>query len=167
MDKWGVKTVRVTVAAIGKLKEKYWRDAVAEYKKRLGAYCRLEICEVPDEGFAEGLASVEEEKIREREWQSIARRLRKDTYIIALDIHGKQVASEELAASLDRLGLYGHSDFTFLIGGTMGLPEEALKQAKWRLSFSQMTFPHQLMRVILLEQIYRAFKISRGEPYHR
>ncbi|SFQ98481.1 23S rRNA (pseudouridine(1915)-N(3))-methyltransferase RlmH [Desulfoscipio geothermicus] len=159
--------MRITVAAVGKLKEKHWRDAIKEYSKRLGAYCRLEICEVPDEGFADGLSAAEEEKVKEREWQRLSRSLRTGTYIVALDVQGEQVASEELSARLDKLALGGQSDITFLIGGTLGLADQALRQANWRLSFSRMTFPHQLMRVILLEQIYRAFKISRGEPYHK
>ncbi|AGL03907.1 23S rRNA (pseudouridine(1915)-N(3))-methyltransferase RlmH [Desulfoscipio gibsoniae] len=159
--------MRITVAAVGKLKEKYWREAIAEYSKRLSAYCRLEIGEVTDEGYTEGLPVAEEEKIKQREWQKIARHLRADTYLVALDVQGEQVSSEELSARLDKLALDGHSDITFLIGGSLGLPAQALKQAHWRLSFSRMTFPHQLMRVVLLEQIYRAFKISRGEPYHK
>lgn len=159
--------MRITVVAVGKLKEQYWREAVKEYAKRLGAYCRLEICEVADEAFPEGLPVAGEEQVRVREWRRLARCLRAGTYLVALDVRGEQVSSEQLSARLDNLALRGRSDITFLIGGTLGLPGEALKQAGWRLSFSRMTFPHQLMRVILLEQLYRAFKISRGEPYHR
>lgn len=159
--------MRITVAAVGKLKEKYWREAVAEYSKRLGAYCRLEIKEVAGEGYAEGLPAAEEEKIKQREWQKITRQLRPDTYLVVLDVQGHQVSSEQLSARLDKLALDGHSDITFIIGGSLGLPDQALRQARWRLSFSRLTFPHQLMRVMLLEQIYRAFKISRGEPYHK
>jgi len=159
--------MRIAVAAVGKLKEKYWREAVAEYSKRLTAYCRLEINEVNDEGYTEGLSAAEEEKVKQREWQKLFRLLRADTYLVALDVQGEQVSSEELAARLDKLTLGGHSDITFIIGGSLGLPDQALKQAHWRLSFSRMTFPHQLMRVVLLEQIYRAFKITRGEPYHK
>ncbi len=159
--------MRIAVAAVGKLKEKYWREAMAEYSKRLTAYCRLEINEVNDEGYTEGLSAAEEEKVKQREWQKLFRLLRADTYLVALDVQGEQVPSEELAARLDKLTLGGHSDITFIIGGSLGLPDQAFKQAHWRLSFSRMTFPHQLMRVVLLEQIYRAFKISRGEPYHK
>ncbi len=159
--------MRIAVAAVGKLKEKYWREAIAEYSKRLSAYCRLEISEVIDEGYTEGLSAAEEEKVKQREWQKLFRLLRADTYLVALDVQGEQVSSEELAARMDKLTLGGHSDITFIIGGSLGLPDQALKQAHWRLSFSYMTFPHQLMRVVLLEQIYRAFKISRGEPYHK
>jgi len=159
--------LRITVAAVGKLKEKYWRQAAAEYIKRLAPYCRLEVCEVPDEGFAPGLGPAEEEKVKAREWLRLARCLRPGSYLVALDARGEQVSSEELASRLERMALAGQSDVTFLIGGTLGLPGEALRRADWRLSFSRLTFPHQLMRVILLEQIYRAFKIVRGEPYHR
>lgn len=159
--------MRVTVIAVGKLKEKYWRDAVTEYAKRLSAYCRLEIIEVPDQGFAGNLAAAEEDKIKVTEWERVSRRLRGDTYLVALDVRGEQVSSEELSARIDRLAVSGRSDFAFIIGGALGLPREALEQANWRLSFSRMTFPHQLMRVILLEQLYRAFKINRGEPYHK
>jgi len=159
--------MRIAVAAVGRLKEKYWREAAAEYTKRLTAYCRIEINEVGDEGYAEGLSLAEEEKVKQREWQKMSRHLRADSYLVALDVQGEQVSSEELAARLDKLALGGHSDITFLIGGSLGLPDQALKQANWRLSFSRMTFPHQLMRVVLLEQIYRAFRISRGEPYHK
>jgi len=159
--------MRIAVAVIGKLKEKYWREAAVEYIKRLTAYCRIEINEVGDEGYAEGLSLAEEEKVKQREWQKLSRHLRTDTFLVALDVHGEQVSSEELAARLDKLALSGRSDITFIIGGSLGLPDQALKQAHWRLSFSRMTFPHQLMRVVLLEQIYRAFKISRGEPYHK
>lgn len=158
--------MRLTIIAVGKLKEKHWRSAVAEYAKRLGAYCRLEIIEVPDEGFAGNLSASGAEKIKAVEWERAARRLREGTYTVVLDVHGRQVSSEELAARVDRLALTGRSDITFIIGGALGMPQDALYRADWRLSFSRMTFPHQLMRVILLEQLYRAFKISRKEPYH-
>ncbi len=159
--------MRITVAVVGKLKEKYWREAIAEYSKRLSAYCRLEISEVNDEGYADGLSAADEEKVKQREWQKLFRLLRADSFLVALDVQGEQVSSEELAACFNKLALGGHSDITFIIGGSLGLPDQALKQAHRRLSFSRMTFPHQLMRVVLLEQIYRAFKISRGEPYHK
>ncbi len=159
--------MRIAVAAVGKLKEKYWREAIAEYSKRLAAYCRLEISEINDESYAEGLSAAEEDRVKQREWERLCRHLRADTYLVALDVQGEPVSSEELAVRIDKLTLNGHSDITFLIGGSLGLPEQALKQAHWRLSFSRMTFPHQLMRVVLLEQIYRAYKITRGEPYHK
>lgn len=159
--------MRITVAVVGKLKERYWREAVAEYSKRLGAYCRLEISEVGDEESREGLSAAEEEMVKQREWQKIARHLRAGTFLVALDIRGERATSEQLAARLDKLALTGHSDLTFLIGGSLGLSDAALLAAHWRLSFSPMTFPHQLMRVVLLEQIYRAYKISRHEPYHK
>lgn len=159
--------IRVTVIAVGKLKEKYWREAVQEYAKRLGAYCRLEIIEVPDEGFAVNLAAAEEEQVKLAEWARVARRLKEDSYTVALDVRGEQVSSEELAARVEKLALSGRSDISFIIGGALGLPGDALNRADWRLSFSRLTFPHQLMRVMLLEQLYRSFKITRGEPYHK
>ncbi|WP_456072954.1 23S rRNA (pseudouridine(1915)-N(3))-methyltransferase RlmH [Desulfotruncus alcoholivorax] len=159
--------LKITVLAVGKLKEKHWREAVGEYAKRLRSYCRLELKETPGEGFAEGLSITEEDNIKVREWQRMARQVRGGSYVIALDVQGEQVSSEGLAARMEKLALDGQSDITFLIGGTLGLPGEALQRADWRLSFSQMTFPHQLMRVILLEQIYRAFRILRNEPYHK
>jgi len=158
--------MRISIIAVGKLKEKYWRDAVAEYVKRLGAYCRLEILEVADEGFSPGMSASELERVKKAEWNRISRRLREDTYPVLLDIQGEQVSSTELAARMDKLAAEGRGDITFIIGGALGLPRKAREVAAWRLSFSRMTFPHQLMRVILLEQLYRAHKISRGEPYH-
>jgi len=159
--------MRVTVIAVGKLKEKYWREAVAEYVKRLGAYCRLVVIEIPDEGITAGTLAAEEEKIKAAEWGRISRRVKEGTYLVALDVRGEPVSSEQLSKRIDRLTLTGRSDITFIIGGSLGLPQEALERADWRLSFSKLTFPHQLMRVILLEQIYRNFKIARGEPYHK
>ncbi|KAF1085969.1 Ribosomal RNA large subunit methyltransferase H [Sporotomaculum syntrophicum] len=159
--------MRIAVASVGKLKEKYWREAIAEYSKRLAAYCRLEISEVSDESHAEELSAAEVDMVKQREWERLCRHLRADTYLVALDVKGEPVSSEELAERIDKLTLKGHSDITFIIGGSLGLSEQALKQAHWRLSFSRMTFPHQLMRVVLLEQIYRAYKIIRGEPYHK
>ncbi|WP_092472310.1 23S rRNA (pseudouridine(1915)-N(3))-methyltransferase RlmH [Desulfotruncus arcticus] len=159
--------MKITVLAVGKLKEKYWRDAIGEYAKRLRSYCNLELKESPDESFAEGISTAEEDKVKAREWQRLIRQIRDGSYVIALDVQGEQISSPGLAARIEKLALDGQSDITFLIGGTLGLPGEALQRADWRLSFSKMTFPHQLMRVILLEQIYRAFKISKNEPYHR
>jgi len=159
--------MRVTVIAVGKLKEKYWREAVAEYVKRLGAYCRLVLIEIPDEGITAGTLAAEEEKIKAVEWGRISRRVKEGTYLVALDVRGEPVSSEQLSKRIDRLTLTGRSDITFIIGGSLGLPQEALERADWCLSFSKLTFPHQLMRVILLEQIYRNFKIARGEPYHK
>lgn len=159
--------MRIAVAAVGKLKEKFWREAIAEYNKRLAVYCRLEISEVNDEAYAEGLSAAEAGKTKQREWERLCRHLRAETYLVALDVQGEPVSSEEFAARIDKLTLNGHSDITFIIGGSLGLADQALKRAHWRLSFSKLTFPHQLMRVVLLEQIYRAIKISRGEPYHK
>ena len=159
--------LKITVLAVGKLKERYWRDAIGEYAKRLRSYCHLALKETPDEGFPEGLSIAEEDKIKAREWQRLVRQVSDGSYVIALDVQGEQVSSKGLAARIEKLALGGQSNITFIIGGTLGLPGEALQRADWRLSFSKMTFPHQLMRVVLLEQIYRSFRILKNEPYHR
>jgi len=159
--------LRVTIIAAGKLKEKYWRDAADEYIKRITPYCRPEIIEVADEGCAAEAKAADEKRVKRLEWDGILRRLRPGTYLTALDVRGEQVSSEQFAEHIERLAVTGRSDITFLIGGSLGLAREALERADRRLSFSRLTFPHQLMRVILLEQIYRAFKIIRGEPYHK
>ncbi|MCG8401649.1 MAG: 23S rRNA (pseudouridine(1915)-N(3))-methyltransferase RlmH [Firmicutes bacterium] len=159
--------MKITILAVGNLKERHWREAALEYVKRLAPYCRLEIIEVADEGFAAGMPAAEEEKIKRLEWNRAARRLREGTYLIALDARGEQVSSEELSAQIHRLGVTGRSHITFVIGGALGLPPEALERAHRRLSLSRLTFPHRLVRIILLEQLYRAYKIARGEPYHK
>ncbi len=159
--------MRVTIIAVGKLKEKYWRDAADEYVKRIIPYCRPEIIEVADEGCAAESKAAEEERVKRLEWENVSRRLRAGTYLTALDVRGEQASSEQFAGHIEHLAGTGRSDITFLIGGSLGLAREALEKADRRLSFSRLTFPHQLMRVILLEQIYRAFKIIRGEPYHK
>jgi len=159
--------MRVTIIAVGKLKEKYWRSAAEEYVKRINAYCRPEILEVADEGFTAEPKAADEERVKRLEWDRASRRLRAGTYLVALDVQGEHVSSEQFAGHIERLAITGRSDITFVIGGALGLDREALERADWRLSFSRMTFPHQLMRVVLLEQVYRAFKIARGEPYHK
>ena len=159
--------MKITVLAVGNLKERHWREAALEYVKRLAPFCRLEIIEVAGEGFAAGMPAAEEDRIKRLEWNRAARRLREGTYLIALDARGEQFTSEELSAQIHRLGLTGRSHVTFVIGGVLGLPPEALELAHRRLSFSRLTFPHQLMRIILLEQLYRSYKIVRGEPYHK
>lgn len=159
--------MRVTIIAVGKLKEKFWRDAADEYLKRITPYCRPEIIEVADEGYAAEPMAAEEKRVKRLEWEGVLRRLRAGTWLIALDMRGEQVSSEQFAGHIERLAVTGRSDVTFLIGGSLGLAGEALERADRRLSFSRLTFPHQLMRVLLLEQIYRAFKIIRGEPYHK
>lgn len=159
--------MRITVIAVGKVKEKYFRDAAAEYAKRLGRYAKLEIREVADEKTPEGAGEKEETAIRDREAARILAQIRKDDFVITLEIGGRPFSSEELAEKIGALGLQGKSRLTFVIGGSIGLGQEVLKRSDLALSFSAMTFPHQLMRVILLEQIYRSFTILNGTPYHK
>ena len=156
----------ITILAVGRLKERYLVEGTAEYLKRLSACARVDMVEVGDESFAEDLPPAGREKVKEKEGERLLSRLRPGTFLIALDVKGKTRSSEEMAEVLNRQALEGKSDLTFAIGGSLGLPRKVLEQAGMRLSFSKMTFPHQLMRLILLEQIYRWFKISRGEPYH-
>lgn len=159
--------MKITLVTVGKIKEKFYRDAIGEYAKRLSRYCTLEILEVADEKTPDGASEALEQQIREKEGQRILQAVREDAYVIALAIQGKQRSSEQLAAHLDFLTLRGKSHLCFVIGGSLGLSDEVLRRADEQLSFSPMTFPHQLMRVILLEQIYRSFRIIRGEPYHK
>ena len=157
----------VTVLAAGRLKEKYLVEGSAEYLKRLSAYARVDVVEVDDGGFTESLAPSGREKIKEKEGERLLKRLRPDTYLIALDLKGEARSSEQMADVLNKLALDGRGNITFVIGGSLGLSRGILDRAAMRLSFSKFTFPHQLMRLILLEQIYRWFKINRGEPYHK
>ena len=149
--------MNIRILCVGKLKETYWSDAVAEYKKRLSAYCSLTVEEVkenPREDLSE-------------EGEALLRRIRPEDYVILLDVAGRALDSEGLAAMMGRLGLEGRSQLVFVIGGSAGLSPEVKARGDFALSFSTMTFPHQMMRVILLEQIYRGFKILRGEKYHK
>lgn len=159
--------MRVSIVCVGKIKEKFYRDAVAEYEKRLSKYCRLEIAEVADEKTPDGAGSLQEEKIMEREAGRILERLRDDDYVCTLEIAGKKLSSEGLAKWVEGLSVRGTSRIAFVIGGSLGLHPSVRARADFALSFSDMTFPHQLMRVILCEQIYRAFRIIHGEPYHK
>lgn len=159
--------MKITVITVGKMKEKYLRDAVAEYSKRLGAYCKLEIIEVADEKTPDHAGEAQERMILAKEAQRILRYIKEDAFVITLEIGGKQLSSEELAAEIERLGVQGTGHLIFIIGGSIGLGKEVLDRSGFALSFSRMTFPHQLMRVILLEQIYRSFRIIQGAPYHK
>ena len=159
--------MNVTFIAIGKLKEKYWSDAVAEYSKRLKAYCALEIVELKEARLPDRAGDAEEESVKLAEGRDILSHIKKDEYVITLEVFGKSLSSEGLAEKIDKLGLDGRSDVVFVIGGSLGLSKEVSERADFKLSFSAMTFPHQMMRVFLLEQIYRAFKINRGETYHK
>ena len=159
--------MKITCVAVGKIKEKYLTDAIAEYGKRLGRYCKLEMVELPDERTPEGASEALERQIKEREGERILRVLKEDAYMIALAIEGKMLDSVELSRKMESLAVGGCSHMTFIIGGSLGLSEAVLKRADEKLSFSRMTFPHQLMRVLLLEQIYRGYRIMKGEPYHK
>lgn len=159
--------MKITCISVGKIKEKYFTDAISEYSKRLSRYCKLEIVELLDEKTPDNAKEAEEERIKAREGERILRSIREGAYVIALAIDGKQLDSVELSRKIESLGTEGNSHIVFLIGGSLGLSKEVLKRADYKLSFSRMTFPHQLMRVILLEQIYRAFRIKNGEPYHK
>ena len=159
--------MKITVITVGKIKEKYLRDAIAEYSKRLSRYCKLEILEVADEKTPDQASEVVENSIRDKEGERILKHIRDDMYVITLEIGGKMLSSEELAEKIESLGIQGKSSIAFVIGGSIGLGEEVLKRSDYALSFSKMTFPHQLMRVILLEQVYRSYRIINVEPYHK
>lgn len=159
--------MKITILTVGKIKEKYLKDAIAEYAKRLSRYCKLEIVEVADEKTIENASQVLETQIRDKEAERLMKYIREDAYVITLEIKGKQLTSEELSEKINQLGIQGKSYIIFVIGGSIGLGDEILKRSDYALSFSKMTFPHQLMRVILLEQIYRSYRIINGEPYHK
>ena len=159
--------MNITIICVGRLKEQYLTRAVSEYTKRLTSYCRLKIIEVDDEKTRENMSKREEERVKAREGERILKAIKPSSYVIALAIEGVQMSSRDLADYIQDLGVKGKSDITFIIGGSIGLSDAVLSRSHLKLSFSLMTFPHQLMRVILLEQIYRSFKIIRGEPYHK
>lgn len=159
--------MKISIACVGKIKEKFYRDAVAEYEKRLSRYCKLEILEVADEKTPDGAGAALEEQIREKEGRRLLEKIREDAFVCSLEIGGKRLTSEGFAGWMEDLTVKGTSHIVFVIGGSLGLHESVRKRADMALSFSDMTFPHQLMRVILAEQIYRAFRIIQGAPYHK
>lgn len=163
--------MNISIICVGKLKEKYLKDAVAEYSKRLSRFCKLNIIEVPDEKTPDNASIKEEILIKEKEGTAILKQLpttgSQNSYIIVLDLKGELLSSEELASSINKITLSGKSDIFFIIGGSLGISQDVLNRSDFKLCFSKMTFPHQLMRVFLLEQIYRSFKIINGEPYHK
>ncbi|MBO8155664.1 MAG: 23S rRNA (pseudouridine(1915)-N(3))-methyltransferase RlmH [Bacillaceae bacterium] len=159
--------MKITIVAVGKLKEKYLKQGIQEYTKRLKPYANVEIVEVPDEKAPENLSEAEMEEVKQKEGERILSKLPPDTYVITLEIEGKGLSSEQLAKKMNELTTYGRSKIAFVIGGSLGLSQEVIHRSDFSLSFSTMTFPHQLMRLILLEQVYRAVKINRGEPYHK
>lgn len=159
--------MNITLITVGKIKEKYFRDAISEYQKRLSRYCKLDIIEVADEKTPDKASEVVEEQIKQKEADRILKYVKDDAYCIALAIEGKKYDSVSLSKHIDQLGLSGKSNLCFIIGGSLGLHSTVLNKADEKISFSDMTFPHQLMRVILLEQIYRCYRIINGEPYHK
>ncbi|MRG87981.1 23S rRNA (pseudouridine(1915)-N(3))-methyltransferase RlmH [Salinibacillus xinjiangensis] len=159
--------MKINIITVGKLKEKYLKQGISEYLKRLGPYAKVDIVELADEKAPENLSAAEEEEVKEKEGQRILDKISTDTYVITLEIKGKQLTSEQLAQKLDELATYGKSKIAFVIGGSLGLSDKVMERSDMALSFSKMTFPHQLMRLVLLEQVYRAFRINRGEPYHK
>lgn len=159
--------MKISIICVGKIKEKYFSMAIDEYMKRLGRYCKPEIIEVSDERTPDQASEAEEKQIKKLEGERILKNVKDGAYLIALAIEGTMLTSVELAEELERLGINGLSHIAFVIGGSLGLSDEVLERADYKLSFSKMTFPHQLMRVILLEQIYRAYRINTNQPYHK
>jgi 23S rRNA (pseudouridine1915-N3)-methyltransferase len=159
--------MKINIICIGKLKEKYWRDAVAEYMKRLGAYCDPEIMELRESRLPANAGEADEEKVKEEEGKEILSRIKPQDHVITLEIKGKKLTSPGFAEKIEDLQVGGVSTIDFVIGGSLGLSPEVSSRADMKLSFSDLTFPHQMMRVILLEQVYRCFKIIHHEPYHK
>ncbi|MCI6277406.1 MAG: 23S rRNA (pseudouridine(1915)-N(3))-methyltransferase RlmH [Clostridium sp.] len=159
--------MNITLITVGKIKEKFLRDAIDEYSKRLSKYCRLEIIEVSDEKTPDNASEKEELQIKEKEGIQILSKIKDNAYVIAMDLKGKTLSSEEFSSFIDNCGIQGNSNLVFIIGGSLGLSKDVLNRANYKLCFSKMTFPHQLFRVMLLEQIYRGFRIMKGEPYHK
>lgn len=156
----------INLICVGKIKEKYLGDAVAEYEKRLSKYCHLKIVELPDEKLPSKLYPSSILEIKEKESKKILEAIKKDSYVICLDLKGSQMTSEQFSKKIEDISLNFNSNITFIIGGTLGMTEEVLKTANQTICFSKMTFPHQLIRVFLLEQLFRAFKIAKNETYH-
>lgn len=159
--------MRIKIITVGRIKEKFYVNAIKEYTKRLSAYCKLEEIEVADEKCPEQLSEKEMLQVKAKEGQKILSKIKDSDYVIALAINGKMLSSEALAKHMKDLGIQGKSDLAFVIGGSLGLADEVMKRSNYQLSFSKMTFPHQLMKVVLTEQVYRAFKIMKNEPYHK
>lgn len=159
--------MNITVLAVGKLKEKYWKDAIEEYSKRLSRYCTFRITEVKESLLRANPSEADEEAVKTAEGRELLSKIKSSDYVITLEIKGKALSSTELAERIEELGITGKSSVVFIIGGSLGLSEEVSRRADFKLSFSAMTFPHQMMRVILLEQIYRSFKIIKNEAYHK
>lgn len=159
--------MNISIITVGKLKEKYLKQGIAEYTKRLSAYAKVQEIEVSDEKAPEHLSEADMLLVKQKEGERILAKISPDTHVIALAIQGKQRTSEAFARELDQLATYGKSKLAFVIGGSLGLSDDVMKRADDTISFSKMTFPHQLMKLVLCEQIYRAYRINRNEPYHK
>lgn len=159
--------MNITLITVGKLKEKYLKMAIDEYSKRLSRYCKLNIIELQDEKTPDNASDKEEEMIKDKEGKLILSKIKDNTYVVAMDLKGSQYSSEEFASFISNCGITGNSNIAFIIGGSLGLSKEVLKRANAKICFSNMTFPHQLFRVMLLEQVYRAYRIINNEPYHK
>ncbi|WP_061310033.1 23S rRNA (pseudouridine(1915)-N(3))-methyltransferase RlmH [Clostridium botulinum] len=159
--------MNISIISVGKIKEKFLKAAIDEYSKRLSKYCKLNIIEVADEKTPDNASLKEENIIKEKEGNLILKHIKDNSFVIALDLKGKSITSEEFSDLIENFRLTGNSTIAFVIGGSLGLSEQVLSRANYKLSFSKMTFPHQLFRVMLLEQVYRAFRILCGEPYHK
>ncbi|MCY9546334.1 MULTISPECIES: 23S rRNA (pseudouridine(1915)-N(3))-methyltransferase RlmH [Lysinibacillus] len=159
--------MNITIVSVGKLKEKYLKMGIDEYVKRLGGYAKMDLIEVPDEKAPEQLSEAEMEIVKKKEGERILSKIGPDTYVIALAINGKMKTSEQMSADLESLMTYGKSKIAFVIGGSLGLHDDVLKRADEQQSFGKMTLPHQLMKLVLVEQVYRSFRIMKGEPYHK
>ncbi|MFF3103258.1 23S rRNA (pseudouridine(1915)-N(3))-methyltransferase RlmH [Viridibacillus sp. NPDC093762] len=159
--------MNIAIITVGKLKEKYLKMGIEEYVKRLGAYAKIDLIEVPDEKAPEQLSEAEMEIVKKKEGERILAKISPDTHVIALAINGKMKTSEEMSKDIESLMTYGKSKIAFVIGGSLGLHDDVLKRANEKQSFGKMTLPHQLMKLVLVEQIYRSFRIMKGEPYHK
>ena len=159
--------MKIDIIAVGKVKEKFYRDAMDEFSKRLSKYCKLQIIEVSDEKTPDGASEAMEEQIKAREAERILKNVKEEAFVFTLEILGKKYNSVEFANRINNLGIQGKSHIQFIIGGSLGLHSSVSARSDAKISFSDMTFPHQLMRVILLEQVYRGFRIIAGEPYHK
>ncbi|MDT2829139.1 MAG: 23S rRNA (pseudouridine(1915)-N(3))-methyltransferase RlmH [Enterococcus viikkiensis] len=159
--------MNIKIISVGKLKEKYLVQGIAEYTKRLSKYCKMSLIEVPDEKAPEKLSEAEMIQVKAKEGERILAKVKESEYVFALAINGKNPSSEDFAKTLDTLQTSGNSQFVFVIGGSLGLSDDVLKRSNAQISFGKMTYPHQLMRLILVEQIYRAMRINAGEPYHK
>jgi 23S rRNA (pseudouridine1915-N3)-methyltransferase len=159
--------MNITIICVGKIKEKYLKSAIDEYVKRLSRYCKLNIVELADEKTPDNASEKEELLIKEKEGETILKNIKDNMFVIALDLKGNMISSEELSNYVKDLGIRGESNIAFVIGGSLGISKSVLERANYKLCFSKMTFPHQLFRVMLLEQVYRGFRIISGEPYHK